>query len=302
MNIQKEIGGAVNYGQVAADLLVSTLSTQVDVINRDQIKRLLEEQGRRYDEHFDASQAPEFGKLLGVDAIVTGAITALNVEEASSSGLGSVAGAILPGRIPKMGNASKNVKVEVVLAAQVISTASGKTLGAPQATGKSTKSTANQVTVNNTSSGGNTTSKTGPDAQIRTAIGDAVQQIGSQFPMLLASAKLSNQPLPKPTDSAPAPDYVPLPEEVGNVVKLEGDSLIFLVAPDAHITAGETLEVDHPDLTRNPRTGKQVAIGSLMGTLKVSEVTKDQARGKYTGKPVSDQDRVIQKSGAAKSN
>ena len=128
--IQREGIGNVNYGQVAADLLVGQLVSQVDVINRDQMQRLLEEQGRRYDERFDPSQAPEFGKLLGVDAIVSGSITSLSLEQHSASGPGGVGRAIggVLKRLPDVTAESTTVTARVQLAADVISATTGRIL------------------------------------------------------------------------------------------------------------------------------------------------------------------------------
>jgi curli biogenesis system outer membrane secretion channel CsgG len=297
-NIQKEIGGNINYGQVASDSLVAELTQQADVVNRDQMKRILEEQGRRYDENFDRSQTNEVGKLLGVDAIITGSITSLSAEQQTGGGVSKIIGTFHKSA-PKMDDNSTTVKVQVEVFVEAISTVTGKTVASAKGVGVIKKTTASKLTVNNQTSGNNTGSKSGFDPYVRDALAAAVKNAAGQLSAMnsvpAAASSTAAAPAPaKPAESA-APEYVALPDEVGNVAKVTGDSLVFFLAPGAHVAVGDVLEVQSAEITKNPRTGKQTAIGDTLGTLQVQNVSGDQARGKYTGKAATDKDRVVKK-------
>ena len=300
VNIQKEVGSNVNYGQVASDLLVAELTQQADVVNRDQMKKILEEQGRRYDENFDRSQTGEVGKLLGVDAIITGSITSLSAEQQTGGGLSKMIGALHKSN-NKMDDSSTTVKVQVEIVAEAISTVTGKTVASGKGVGVIKKTTASKLTINNQTSGNNTGSKSGFDPYVRDALASAIKNVAGQLSAMnsvpAAPSSAAAAAPAKPAEPA-APEYIALPDEVGNVAKLEGDTLIFLLAPGVHVAVGDVLEVQSAEITKNPRTGKQTAIGDTLGTLQVQTVSADQARGKYTGKAATDKDRVVKKAGS----
>jgi curli biogenesis system outer membrane secretion channel CsgG len=309
-NIEKETGMKVNYGEIAAQLLVGELTSQVDVINRDQMERILAEQGRKYDERFDPSKAPEFGKLLGVDAIVTGNIIALSAEQKNGSGVGGTASAIggmFRKAMPKVNTDSTNIEVKLQITASMISTVTGSVIGSHTGDGTANKQTAGKVQINDKGSNDTSASKSGYDPYIREALQTAVKQLGSQFAPAYASAPRgalaksaeATPRAPAPTEPKPEPkvdsDYQALADEVGNVVKADGNVVTFLIAPGAKIAKGDLLEVQEVEMAKNPRSGKIVAIGSMLGTLKVTEISGEAGKGAYQGKPTSDKDRLVKK-------
>jgi curli biogenesis system outer membrane secretion channel CsgG len=303
INIQKEVGSNINYGEVVADMLATELATTFDVINRDQIAKLLEEQGRKYDERFDQSAAPEFGKLLGVDAIVTGSLTAFNVEQKTDEGIGgkinSGLGAL--GKKPMANTSKTTLEANVELNAQIISTVTGKTLVAAPAKGHDHKEVEGSMQVVATQSKSPTTSTTtrsGYDPYIRTALHQAVQQVTERFASTTSSAPRLDVAQPAGTaarPSAPATEYVPLPDELGNVRKLDGRVLSFFLAPGVKLAVGDVLAVQHAESTVNPRTGKEVLVGETIGMVTLTVVQGETAQGTYEGKPVTDKDRVVKK-------
>ena len=311
-SIQKEVGGNVNYGQVASQLLIGELASQVDVIDRDQMSRLLAEQGRRYDEHFDPSQAPEFGKLLGVDAIITGSITAVHADQQVSTGVGGLAnaaGQMIKIKRPKLDTSSTTVKVQIEVAAEMISTVTGKILTAGRGEGALKKQISGKLQINNQGTSDTSGSKSGYDPYVREALLLAVKDVGGKFadaytaaPRASGSSAVSATPTsvpPKPTEPK-EPEYVALPDEVGNVFRTDGETMTFFVAPGAKIVVGDVLEVQHAEVTKHPRTGKLIAVGQTLGSLKVSEVSADSGKGKYQGKPATDQDRLVKSATASK--
>jgi len=305
-NIAKETGMKVNYGEIASQLLVGELISQVDVINRDQMERILAEQGRKYDERFDSSKAPEFGKLLGVDAIVSGNIIALSAAQNNGSGVGgkaSAVGGIFGGRTPKVNTDSTVVEVKLQITASLISTVTGSTLGSYTGEGIVSKQTSGKFQINDKGSNDTSSSKSGYDPYIREALQAAVKQLGTQFAPAYVSAPRgvpakSTEATPKaPTATEPKveSEYLALTDEVGNVYKVDGDVVTFLIAPGAKVAKGDLLEVQQIETAKNPRSGRLVAIGQMLGTLKVTEISGETGKGSYQGKPASDKDRLVKK-------
>jgi len=304
VNIQKEVGSNINYGEVVADMLATELASTFDVINRDQIAKLLEEQGRKYDERFDQSAAPEFGKLLGVDAIVTGSLTEFNVEQKTDEGIGGKvnSGLVILGKKPVANTSKTTLDANLALNAQIISTVTGKTLTGYSAKGHDRKEIEGslQATAAPNKPTTSTTSKSGYDPYIRTALHDAVQQVAERFasttssaPRLEAAQLGGGGAIPRP--SAPPTEYVSLPDELGNVRKLDGKVLSFFLAPGVKLAVGDILAVQHPESTVNPRTGKEVLVGETIGTVTLTAVQGETAQGTYEGRPVTDKDRVVKK-------
>jgi len=303
-NIAKEVGSKINYGEVVADMLGTELAATFDVINRNQMARLLEEQGRKYDERFDPSAAPEFGRLLGVDAIVSGSITTLYVDKQVSDGIGGKisSGLGILGNKTKVDTAKTNVEAHAELTAQIISTVTGQTLTGSQSKGVFAKQVQGnlQVGVDNTGKGSSSSSNSGSDPFIRSALQQAVHDVAERFAAGNASAPRLNTTTPQAASAAkaapPAQDqYLSLPDELGNVRRLDGTTLSFFLAPGVKLVVGEVLSVQHPESSLNPRTGKQVLVGETIGSLKLTTVKGEMAEGTYEGKPVTDKDRVVKK-------
>jgi hypothetical protein len=290
-NIQKEVGSKINYGEVAAEMLGTELAATFDVINRNQMARLLEEQGRKYDERFDPSAAPEFGRLLGVD------------DKQATEGIGGkiTSGLGILGNKTKVDTAKTNVEAHVELTSQIISTVTGQTLTGSQSKGAFAKQVQGnlQVGTDSTGKGSSSSSNSGSDPFIRAALQQAVHDVAERFAVGGASApRLNTTPQTPSVTKAAAPaqeQYVSLPDELGNVRRLDGTTLSFFVAPGVKLTVGDVLAVQHPESSLNPRTGKPVLVGETIGSLKLTTVKGETAEGTYEGKPVTDKDRVVKK-------
>jgi len=303
-----------NYGAIAAELLGSALEGQVQIINRDRIQQLLEEQGRRYDERFDASQAAEFGKLLGVDAILTGSIVAVDIQNSTSAGLGGVTDAIngiLNGhtrtKVPKLDTKTNRVSARVQLTARLINASTGATTML-QATGFANDAKLANVKVNGRGASDLTSSKAGSDPYIRAAVHNAAEKLSRDFtdkiaaglpPTTRTTNAVAQSGIAPPAGTGspivgePKKTHVPLPGEVGVVWKADGSTLTFFLSPGANIRPGETYEVHRAEIATNPITGKTVALGQKIGTVQVSTPSTEYARGTYSGEPVKAEDRVI---------
>lgn len=313
-NVQLEIGRNVDYGKIAADMLLSKLvSDRIEVINRDQMQRLLKEQNMKFSDRFDASQATQFGKLLNVDAIITGKIQSLYTEtKQDSSGLLGTVG---------LGRKKTVVTANVSLTAQMISTATAKTLAAPSADGVLAKGVGSELAAGGPvgrtkgaggTSGSTTSTRTATDPYIRGALKDAIDKISHDlleaapriptFELARTSPPKTRSRRDSPSeDSAPDRiaagqsngDYVSLDDEVGTVLKVEEGSITFTVADGVRLSAGEKLEIQRAEMIRDPRTGRTIPVGSKVGTVDVTEVRSAYSKGTFSGTAAKSGDRVI---------
>lgn len=110
-----------HLGDAAADELVTQLvqSDRFQVIERAQIESILEEQNFGMTGRVDASTAAEVGRILGVQAILTGSITQFSIER--------VSGGIGPLRASYAEAESKlDVRIVDVNTAEIITVAEGE--------------------------------------------------------------------------------------------------------------------------------------------------------------------------------
>ncbi len=303
-NIVKELGHRQEYGKIISDLLLPKLiNGNAEVISRDQIERLLKEQNYKYSDRFDASQAAQYGKLLGVDAIITGTLDSLFIEQRTRN---------------IVVRQKTFITATVDATAKMISTATGRVLAAPTYRGRIERemgtaylgqAPAQQGRPNQqTAPGGETGSKQGADPFIRDALRECATQIGKelvmQFPNLqqIDLTRVVAPPAPgrrgpeasaAKESAAPAVPYMPLDDEVGVVMKVAEQSITFTPGPDAKVKAGDTLEVQRADSVINPRTQKQVVIGEKVGVVEVEDMKAAYGRARVTSGTVAVSDRLV---------
>ncbi len=108
---QKKIGAQVAH-RVIADLVKSSA---FDVIDRAQIDQIMHEQNLKFSPRFDPSEAPKLGRLLNVDAIVTGTVEELSSEVNNNKF-----------SLLHVGIGKAEAQAEVNVSVRVISTESGR--------------------------------------------------------------------------------------------------------------------------------------------------------------------------------
>jgi len=319
-NVRLEVGRDVNYGKIAADMLVSKLvSNRIEVINRDQMERLLAEQNFKFSDRFDSSQAVQFGKLLNVDAIVTGQIDSLFTEtKQKQEGLLG------------MGRKKLVVSATVTVTSKLISTATAKILAAPSFTSTDSTELGSELQLPKntrlpklpggstpTEIGGNTgsvtTTKSAADPYIRKVLADAIEKVGRELvavvpsipPVELARAAAPTARTrergservkasePATTAASASAEYIPLDDEVGNVLKVDAETLTFSLIPNANVNVGDKLELQKVEFIADPRSGKMIPVGEKVGTVEVTEVRSAYSRGTFAGKDIQPKLRVI---------
>jgi hypothetical protein len=291
------------YGQVAADYASSYLQGhRIEVITREQIKVLLEEQNRKYSDRFDPAQAGEIGRLLSVDAIVTGKIASINLTtgERPDGKLGAM-----------LGRYVREVKAFADVSMQMIATETGSTLAGPmqrsdrtsrvasilRTTDPKTQRVTEQVVSN---------SQANNDFYLREALREAIE--GGAISVMAATDRVTINraavpPAPPglkgqpshgagPASATADAKYVPLDDEVGPVMQVTPDMLTFARTEGAEVHVGDVLEIHRPEILTDPRTRKAFQVSTKVATVQVTEVRAQYCRGKASGEVKAD-DRVV---------
>ena len=302
--ISRHAPRGVKYGDLAADLIGNSLQEKVQILTRDQMQRLTEEQGRKYDERFDPSKSAEFGKLFGADAILVGSIDEVNAGNASSSGLGgwteAIGGVIGPRaarKMPRVDTRTDKLFATVRLTAKLIDVSTGGIVFAV-GNGSADHTKLSRLKVNNRGGSISSGSNSASDPLIRLAIADAVQVLATELTMKLqtfrsAAPMVPQQALSSTPAQAKPPAHVPVHQEVGIAHKLDGSMLTLLLLPAKEVLVGRTYEVQRPEFVVHPVTGKTIALGKRVGTVVVTARFDDVATGTYKGEPVQNTDRVV---------
>jgi curli biogenesis system outer membrane secretion channel CsgG len=153
--VSRIYGGDKDVGKQVASRIVSKLVGRAgfEVIDRNQIDNLMKEQNLKFSDRFDPRDAPKLGKLLNVDAIVTGSVDAISGEVQNNRvGLGPVG----VGKIQSV--------AEVTVSVRVISTQTAQIFMADQVNNKQTHSLGQGAKVGKSGGGDSGTLSQHPQA------------------------------------------------------------------------------------------------------------------------------------------
>lgn len=130
--------GDWNVGDGIADILVTKFFEEGSfvLVDRQAIDEILKEQDMSNSSRFDASSAAQLGKLLGADALVTGAITQFGTEKKSTGGIGGLLGS-KAGAVAGLG--MKKGKAKCVIDARLIDVNTGVILSVAEGEGESSR-------------------------------------------------------------------------------------------------------------------------------------------------------------------
>lgn len=296
----KTLGSDSNVGHNVAEMLLSPLTESgvYEVMDRARVESIMKEQNLKFSSRFDSSQAVAYGKILQVDAIVTGTVNNLNVERVQrTKGLLGV------------GHKIVDLKATVELTAQMISTETGQIYLAPTAIAEVTEEIGRESGFTDASASGSQTgsSRTGNiDSQaVRKAIHQALADISKDMikkanglpkriavtkgptpgPARGASEMASAEgahgaggPTPTPPPSGPARKPI-----AGMIMDITGESIFIDKGATAGVRQGDSFEVRHFLKTVTNAAGKQIKLDQKIGDLTIVEVNDDWARGTYTG-------------------
>ena len=276
-------GTDVDIGKGISDMLVEKLVNGgvFSVIERKVLDTILNEQNLSNSDRFDSNSAAKIGRLLGVDAIITGSITQFGRDDKSTNVGGGAVGGITR-RFGIGGVGRKESKAVVAITARIINTETAEILSVATGNGESRRSGTTLL-----GAGGSSGTAAGGAIDMRssnfasTILGEAVgQAVGS-----MASQLQEN--------SGRLPTRVVKIE--GLVADATGGELILNVGGKAGVKVGDRLKIMRTGReVRDPASGKVIRrVEESLGEVEITEVDEESAIGKYKGTaPVKVGDRV----------
>lgn len=262
--------GGYDLGKGVASLLITKLVNDgtYSLIDRQHLDAILKEQNFSVSDRADASTANKIGKMLGVDAVVYGTITAFGFEDKRTSY--SAPSVPIPVSIPYVGGvgslfggfhgSSRKQKARTAIDATVTDTNTGEILAAVHGLGESTKASSS-FGAYDVDSSDFSSSLAGE------ATNQAVEQMGGQ--LIAMAAKI------------PDNQSLALQNVEGRVADVTGREVIVNVGKQNGIAVGDNLSVDRPYKTiKDPVTGKVLKeMTSTIALIKIKEVAQDNATG-----------------------
>ena len=223
--------------QVSARVISKLVNSKeaFDVIDRNQIDSLMREQNMKFSERFDPRDAPKLGKLLNVDAIVTGAVESLS-SEVQNNRMG----------VGRVGIGKVQAVAEVTVSMRVISTETGRIFMAETTNAKRSRSLGNTGGVAGKGGGDSTSTNRYPGAQsatlaLQTAADDLAAKIVEKASTLpsrkaqeVSSTSTGNNRKSAPPAASSGSDR--LPETAGDLKAL---SVGRVAAGKVYITGGD---------------------------------------------------------------
>ncbi|MBV9340413.1 MAG: curli production assembly protein CsgG [Acidobacteria bacterium] len=261
-----------DVGKGISDLLVQKLvqDGQYSVIERNAIDKVLTEQNLSNSDRADATTAAKIGRLLGVDAVILGAVTQFGRDDKNTTigggGLGAVTNKFGIGGLQK-----RNAKASVGISARVVDTSTAEVLAAVTGNGTSTRSGTSLLGAGGGGGSGGGVYDMTSQGFGETILGQAVHQaVNSVADQLDKSATI----LPSRKT-----------EISGLVADVSGTTLILNVGSKAGVKVGDTLAVSRPVRTvKDPSTGKVIkTITSEIGTAKITDADESSATATYIG-------------------
>jgi len=262
-----------DVGKGISDLLVQKLvqDGKFSVIERNALDKVLAEQNFSNSDRADSNTAAKIGRILGVDAIITGSVTQFGRDDKSTTvGGGGVGG--LTGRFGLGGVKSSKAKAVVAVTARMVDTSTAEILSAVTGTGESNRSGTSLVGAGGSSGG---------------AGGAGVDMSSSNFAETLlgeathAAVDSMASQLEQHADAIPTRKV----DFSGLVADVNGNTLILNVGSKAGVKVGDVIEISRPVRTvKDPATGKVLkTISNKIGTATVTDVDTDSATATFAG-------------------
>jgi len=288
--VVRSLGADSNVGHNVAEMLLSPLteSGAYEVMDRSRVESIMKEQNLKFSSRFDSSQAVAYGKILQVDAIVTGTVNNLSIEQIQKTkGLLGV------------GHKVVDLKATVELTAQMISTETGQIYLAPSAVAEVTEEVGRESGFTDPGAAGSQTGssrsgnvqadlvrkalhqalddiskdmiKKAPGLPKRISTGHAAPGRGSELASLEGHSGMSSLPMPnrKPIS--------------GLIVDITNGEIFIDKGGNAGVRQGDSFEVRHYLKTVTTSAGKQIKLDQKIGDLTIVEVNDDWSRGTYVG-------------------
>ncbi len=297
---EKKIGAQVAH-RVIADLVNSS---QFDVIDRNQIDQIMKEQNMHFSARFDPSEAPKLGKILNVDAIVTG-----TVEELSSE-VGNNKMSFL-----HVGFGKAQAQAQITASVRVIGTETGRIFLADTVDATSKQDRGMETSFADKGGSSSDSDSAHPRAvAVTAAVNQAAGQLAAkiieragQMPTrqtkdgAVLQARNTNpngSPAADPNSPPPAPakQFTPsasIPEIL--VGKVDGKKVYITAGANAGLKVDQMVEIRRSSGTMQDGAGRVIQINEKVETLVITEVDEQyciaQARG--GGTPLAQKDDKV---------
>lgn len=272
--VSEIFGTRQDVGKGVADLLVDRLVSDghYSVIERKAIEKIMAEQNFSNSDRVDPNSAAKLGKILGVDAIVTGSITQFGRDDQNRS-VGGTAFGGLAGKYGLGGVGQKKSKAVVGISARLVSTDTAEILAVASGKGQSTRSGTSLLGAGGGGGNGGGGAYDMSNSNFAdTILGEAVEQAVTQVAGHLEQSE------------SQLPTHVNAPAS-GLVADVSGKTLVVNIGSQAGLKVGDRLAVKRigRQIT-DPATGKVIRrIEESLGEILVTEVDDTSAVGTYTG-------------------
>lgn len=270
-SVQAVFGTDQDIGRGISDLLVNQLVNDGNyrVIERQALDKVLNEQNFSNSNRADATTAAKIGRVLGVDAIVTGDITQFGRDDQNKS-VGGAGGRW--GGYGLGGVGVHKAKAVVEITARIVDVNTGEILASATGHGESSRSGTNLL-------GGGSSGWTNGAGHVdmsssnfgQTIIGEAVK--GS----VASLATQLNQ------DSAKLPHTTV--QVNGLVADATGNSVVINIGSRAGVHVGDRLTVTRVSrVIKDPATGQPLrSIEDPVGQIQITSADEGSAVGTFTG-------------------
>lgn len=253
-------GSDIDVGKGITDLLVNYLVKDgtYSVIERKALDKVLAEQNFSNSDRANPTSAAKLGKLLGVDAIITGSITQFG-GETKNTNVGGVGGGL--GKIGLGGFGQKKTKAICAINARMIDIDTAEILGVAEGKGESQRSATSLTGGGGGWSGfGGGHVDFGSSGFQNTIIGEAVKAATEQ----LSSGLIANN----------GKLVARVISVEGLVAAVDGADLVLNVGAKAGVKAGQQMTVERVTKEiKDPATGKVLRkLSTQVGTLQVTDV------------------------------
>lgn len=296
--------------QVAARVISKLVNSKeaFDVIDRNQIDNLMKEQNSKFSERFDPRDAPKLGRLLNVDAIVTGAVEGLS-SEVQNNRMG----------VGRVGIGKVQAVAEVTVSMRVISTETGRIFMAETTNAKRSRSLGNTGSVAGKGGADSTSSNRFPGAQsvtlaLQTAADDLAEKIVEKASALptrkaqeIPSASTGNSRKSVPPAASPGSDRLPEPAGDGkalSVGRVAAGKVYITGGENAGLNVNDYLEVRRVTGSMKDDRGNSIDTDERVETLVVTDVqdrfaVAELARGGTPAARVGDKLKKVKAPSAA---
>lgn len=266
-------GSNQDVGKGISDLLVQKLveDGKYSVIERAMIDKVLAEQNFSNSDRADSNAAAKIGRILGVDAIITGSVTQFGRDDKKTTVGGNGFGGIT-GRYGLGGLQKRESKAVVAVTARLIDINTAEILAAVSGTGESKRGGTSLVGAGGSGwSGGGGGLDMSSSNFGSTILGEAthaaVDSLGASL-----DAKAAALPTRKVVIA-------------GVVADVAGKTMIVNVGSRSGLKVGDIIDVNRPVRTvKDPTTGKVLrTVVDKIGSATVTEVEESSATATFAG-------------------